>query len=348
MARLTAATAIVLLLAALISYSQVTAPVKVVRVTREPISQTVEGNGTLEPQPQGDVEVTAASPMRIEDILVGPGESVRKGQLIVRLQRDPALEMEVEKAKINLDQADLNLNRAQHLYENGVIAREKFELTKTERDLAKSEYELQKRAFDYALKNSEICSPLDGEVATVDAQLGQVVDPSKPILRLVDTRDLLARLGIEIEDIGLVLKGQLAEIKLPNLPDRNPLTGRVIKMNREIDAATQLVQVWIHLDNASGRLQPGSFAVGRIVVRTDSNALVVPVSAVLKDETGPYVFVIDHEIARKRQVKTGIEAHGAVEILSGVQTGQEVAWQGNYELEEGMKVTIDKTADTAP
>jgi membrane fusion protein, multidrug efflux system len=121
--------------------------------------------------------------------------------------------------------------------------------------------------------------------------------------------------------------------------------GEVLKMNREIDSATQLVQVWIHLDNPSGRLQPGSFVVGHIVVHTDSNALVVPASAVLKDDTGPYVFVIESDIARKVPVKTGIEANGRVEILTGVQADQEVAWQGNYELEEGMKVKVEVKPD---
>lgn len=319
-----------------------TAPVKVAPAKLQSISQTVEGSGVLEPQPQADVEISAVSQMRIEEIMVSPGDPVKKGQQVVRLQRDPALEGEVEKAKINLDQAQVSLDRAQRLFDSGVIARQQFEQSKTERDLAQSEYDLQNRNLEYAIKNSLIRSPLDGVVASVDAVVGQVADPAKPILRVINPHELLARIGVEIEDISKVREGQVAEVTIPNLPDGNTYSGRVSKMNREIDPATQLVMVWVRLDNANGRLQPGSFSTARLVVRTDSNAVVVPRSAVLKDDQGTFIFfVAENGTAHKTYVQTGIETTREVEILKGLQAGQSVVWQGNYELEDGVKVRVE-------
>jgi membrane fusion protein, multidrug efflux system len=322
-------------------WSQVTAPVKVAPAKLESISQTVDGNGVLEPQAQADVEIAAVSQMRIEEILVSPGESVKKGQQLVRLQRDPALEGEAEKSKINLDQALVNLDRSQRLFDAGVISRQQFEQTKTERDLAQSEYDLQKRNLEYAIKNSLIRSPLDGVVASVDAVVGQVADPAKRILRVINPHELVARLGVEIEDISKVREGQAAEVTIPNLGEGNTFSGRVSKMNREIDPSTQLIMVWVKLESADSRLQPGSFVSAQIVVRTDSSVVAVPQTAVLKDEQGSFVFVVEKDAAHKLYVETGVKTRTEVEILKGLRTGQSVVWQGNYELEDGMKVRVE-------
>lgn len=322
--------------------AQVIAPVKVTPAKVRTISETVEGNGVLQPYPQDNVKVSAVSPMRIEAILVRPGDRVQKGQLVLRLQRDHAVDMAVEKEKITLAQAQINSIRAKKLFENGVIPRVKFEQAQTEFKLAKADLEIRKRALEYAIKNSAIRSPIRGIVASVNGDVGQIAGPSQTIIRIVNLRKMIALIGIEIEDNEKINVGERAVITIPNLPNGNVFEGEVIKLNKEIDPATQLVHIWIAIPNKRRFLQPGMFGAARIFVKSERNTIVVPSSAVLKDDKGPYLYVVEKGTAHKIYVKKGIQTDEYVQILKGLKKQQPVVVKGNYELKDGMRVRIQE------
>lgn len=325
-----------------LSNSQVIAPVKVVPAALQEISEMVEGHGSIQPYPQDDIRISPVSPMRIEAIPVKPGEHVKKGQLVLKLQRDQSVDVAVEKARVSLEQAQLNLQRAKKLFENGVIPKVKYEQAQTEYHLAKADYEIQQRSLDYAKQNSEIRSPIDGYVSSVEGNVGQIADPSQEILRIVNIKKMIARTGIEIEDIGKIKADQTVDINIPNLPDQRTFAGKVVKINKEIDPATQLVHIWIDLSNRDGILQPGMFAEALIQVKSVRNSIVVPRSAILKDKKGFYAFIVDKQKATQVYVETGIQNDKAVQIIKGIQKGDQVVYLGNYELKDGMQVSIQK------
>jgi RND family efflux transporter MFP subunit len=325
-----------------IGYNQVIAPVKVTPAKVQAISEMVEGHGIIEPFAQGDALISSSSPLRIETILVKPGDRIEKGELLVKLQRDQSADMEVEKARITMEQAKTNLDRSTNLFEHGVIAKVSFEQTQTDYDLTKADYELKEKALEYALANSEIRSPIQGYVSNVSGMVGQIADPTQPILRVVNITEVDAAIGIEIEDAAKVKVGQVVEVSIPNLLDGNIFKGKVIRSNMAIDTATQLIHVWVRIDNDNEKLKPGLFADARVFVRTDSTAITVPKSAVLKNVDGSYVYLIENGTAHKIYVKTGIESESLVQITGGVEPGYAVVYQGNYELEDGMQVEIQK------
>lgn len=320
--------------------SQTVAPVKVIPADIQPIAEVVEGHGVIEPVPQGDVDIATATAARIEEILVKPGDAVQKDRLLVRLQRDRSTDMAVEKARISLEQARLDLDRSQRLFDSGIIPRIQLEQTQTAYKLAEADCELQTRSLKYAVSNSEIRAPIQGLVSSINGVVGQIADPSQEILRLVNTGEMAARIGVEIEDLAKIRQGQPARIAIPNLPGDESFRGEVVKFNREVDPATQLIHIWVHLDNQEGLLLPGMFAEAQVAVKTAPQALVVPRAAVLRDEEGAYVFVVEGGTAHKLPVKTGIQTEAMVQILEGVQRGQSVVCEGNYELEDNMPVDI--------
>jgi RND family efflux transporter MFP subunit len=324
------------------SYAQVIAPVKVTPVIVQPISEIIEGHGIVEPFAQGDAMISSSTPLRIESILVRPGEHVEKDQLLVKLQRDKSVDMEVEKSRITMKQAKVNLERAQNLFDHGVIAKVSLEQAQTEYSLTQADFELKNKTLEFELANSEIRSPIQGFVATISGVVGQIADPTQPILRIVDISEVDAAIGIEMDDAALVKVGQTAEISLPNLPDSIVFSGQIIRSNMAIDTATQLIHVWVRIDNPQGILKPGLFADARIYVKREQNAQTVPKSAVLKDANGRFVFLVANGVAHKSYVKTGIETEGEIQIIDGVGSDQNVVYQGNYELEDGMQVEVQK------
>lgn len=331
---------IVLLSFTVIVKAQRTAPVKVLKAQPNSISKIVEGHGIIKPLPSNDIKISSVSPSRIEKIFVKPGDYVKKGEPVIELQRDHALDLAVQKARIKLEHSKLNYKRAEKLFKSGVIAKVNLENANTEFKLAKSEFNLQLETQQYAVSNSEIRSPINGVVSSINGVIGQIADPSLDLIHIINMSKTIASIGIETEDMEKVKVGQKAEVTIPNVTDGKSFNGKVIKQNKEIDPSTQLVHIWIEIENAADKLQPGMFAEANIFVKTDSNVIVLPSSAVLTDSKGKYVFIIKDDIAHKFYVKTGIKNYDKVEIISGVQKGDLVVYLGNYELEDGMQVTI--------
>lgn len=320
--------------------AQTIAPVQTIEVKPGPIAQTIEGHGVIKPFPKDDARLSALSPMRVDSIYAKPGDMVHKGQRIIKLQRDRSPDMALQKSKIALQQGEMNLKRAQKLFTNGVIARVKLEQAQTEYRLAKADYELQKRSLNYAIENSVLRSPISGVVSSVNGVVGQVADPSQVLVHIVNLQHVIADIGVETEDIEKVKLGQRTQISIPNLSDGHLFNGMVIKQNKEIEPATQLVHIWIDLNNPRQVLQPGMFATAKIFVNEQSHALVIPRSAVLSDHEGYFVFIVEKNIAHKTKIKPGIINDNQVQVLQGLQAGQMVVYLGNYELEDGMKVRI--------
>jgi len=322
--------------------AQVIAPVRVTAPKIQTISEVVTGHGVLAPSPENDVTISSVSPKRIDSILVKPGESVRRGQLVVVLERDHSQEIAVEKARIKMEQQKVNLERDSTLFTGGVIPEVTLEQARTNYELATSEYALQRKSLAFARKNSELRSPINGYVSQVNGVVGQIADPSQVILRIVNLRSMIAKIGIEVEDIGKIKEGQPADIRIPNVPTGHVYQGVVSKINKEIDPATQLIDIWIDLKNPNGLLQPGMFADALISVRTDPQALTVPLSAVLSDSLGSYVYTVQDSSARKAYIHSGIRADSLVQVVSGLHPGESVVYQGNYELQDSMQVRIHK------
>jgi len=322
--------------------AQTIAPVKILKAELGTISEIVEGHGIIKPLPSNDIKISAVSPMRIEKLLVKPGDYVKKGELVVKLQRDHSADLAVQKAKIRLAQAKLNYERAKKLFKAGVISKVNMENAKTEYELALSEYDLQQQSQQYAVSNSEIRSPIDGVVSSINGVIGQIADPSFDLIHIVNMSKTIASIGIETEDMEKVKTGQKAEITIPNLTDGKVFKGKVIKQNKEIDPATQLVHIWIEIENHENKLQPGMFAETNIFVKTDENVISLPTSSVLADNKGTYVFIVKNSLANKVYVTTGIRTADRVEIISGIKKGDLVVYLGNYELKNGMQVKIEK------
>ena len=322
--------------------AQSIAPVKVIKVNYGTISEIVEGHGIIKPLPQNDIRISSVSPIKILNIYVKPGDAIKKGQPVIKLQRDHSIDLAVQKAKINLSQAKIILDRMKKLYKAGVVAKVKLEAAQTNYALANSEYKLQQQSQKYAILNSAITSPINGVVSSINGIIGQVADPTMELVHIVNMKNPIASIGIESEDMNNVKVGQQAEVTIPNITNDKTFIGTVIKQNKEIDPSTQLIHIWIGIKNPSNKLQPGMFAEAKINIKTDRNALVLPRSAVLKDKGGSYIFIIKNNKAKKVYVKKGIENADYVEIIRGLTKGESVVYLGNYELKDGMQVEIQQ------
>ena len=123
------------------------------------------------------------------------------------------------------------------------------------------------------------------------------------------------------------------------------MTGKITLISQTLKAMSRTVSVEITIDNPSHKLKPGMFAKVNIPVKVQEDAIVVRRSAILEDKTSDekHLFVINGNVAQKREIKTGIIRSDAVEILSGVKSGDKVVVSGQNYLKGGETVAVVKT-----
>lgn len=181
----------------------------------------------------------------------------------------------------------------------------------------------------------EIIAPMDGRVVEREATLGLVADRGVELFRVVDTRSVWLDLRVPAERASLIQESQPVRFH----PDGQSAerVGNVTWISTDVDPHTRTVRVRAVLQNADEALRNESFGSGEIILREESDAIVVPESALQWDGTGHIVFVRDAHFFDSdrpkffvtRSVRPGIRQDGFVEIIAGVLPSEIVATKGS-------------------
>jgi membrane fusion protein, heavy metal efflux system len=183
-----------------------------------------------------------------------------------------------------------------------------------------------------------IVAPLDGVVTVRDTVPGEHVDPLKTLFVVVDPRQMWLLVDLRIEDAGAVSLGK--PIRFRHEGAREDAIGRVEWISTEADHKTRTVKVRAVLPNADGKLRANTFGTGRIVLREEPKAIVVPSAAVQWEGDCFVVFVQDRNYAmdddkrptkvfHTRDVRIGAKDGDKTEIIAGVLPGEIVVSEGS-------------------
>lgn len=183
-----------------------------------------------------------------------------------------------------------------------------------------------------------LTAPLDGLVIDRDAVAGEVVDTEKTLFELADTSRMWLVFNVAMEDARFLKQGQTVEF----LADGSPQTvnGNLNWISTDVNRQTRTVTVRANLENPDGRLRNETFGLGKIILREDSQAVVVPSKAVQWDGNCHVVFVRDKDyfeegrpkIFYARQVRLGAKQDGFTEIIAGVWLHEVVVTEGSSVL----------------
>jgi membrane fusion protein (multidrug efflux system) len=109
-----------------------------------------------------------------------------------------------------------------------------------------------------------------------------------------------------------------------------------------VDLATRMMTVEIDVPNPRGILKPGMFANVSVVVERHLETMTVPAPAILKDDSGSFVFTAVSDTARKIRVTTGIELPDRIEISSGLRRDEKVITTGQQFVRNGGHIQIQR------
>ncbi len=312
------------------------AAVDTVKVVPQELQETVEVVGTLEAK--NDASVKSEYSGVVSEVLVTEWVPVHKGQVLARMDPREA-EASLLQARVQADRDQREYDRALKLKAAGLMTAQGLEDARTRRDASEALLDLAKTRLDKTV----IRSPMDGVVAYRGVSVGDYVEnmgAPKPMFRVVDNRVFDLEVTVPSTSIHTVRVGQPLAFSTDAVPGRT-FEGRVSFINPAADDASRAVKVVARVPNTTGELRTGTFVKGRILTQARPNVLQVPKEALVKWDVQAKtaeVYVLDGDTARLRSVTTGAVTDGNVEVVTGLEPGQELVTRGAFSLSDGDRI----------
>jgi membrane fusion protein (multidrug efflux system) len=130
-----------------------------------------------------------------------------------------------------------------------------------------------------------------------------------------------------------------AKVRVESYPGK-VFEGRVEKINSALDLATRTLQAEIYIPNSDRSLKPGMFANVELALLEKPQTLVIPREAVIEAGGEMSVFVVDGKQAVRRSITLGYEQDRSVEVLKGLNEGDQVVIKGQQSIKDGSAIRI--------
>ncbi len=307
-------------------------PVSVVAVSRGTVSSYVTATANL--VAENEVRVLAEAEGRVDRLLVEEGDYVKKGQLLAALVQDDG-RIAYQKALVKSANAKTAFERSTRMGEQRMISEEELEKVAMDHDIAEQELAEAK----WSLDKTEIRAPFGGRVTGRMITVGQHVRPADELFAVTDFDPLVARIYLPEKDVIGLAEGR--EVRIALKADENvKFEGRIRQISPVVDVATGTVKLTIEAVNPPGDVRPGGFVNIDIVRETRPNVVVLPRGAVIRELQKAHVFVVDGDVAERRAVSLGLEEGDSMEIVSGVNAGEQVVIAGQGSLKNGSAIKI--------
>ncbi|HKX92004.1 MAG TPA: efflux RND transporter periplasmic adaptor subunit [Sphingomicrobium sp.] len=297
--------------------------------------------GAKRDQPVG----IAGSGGRVVRVLVDAGSWVRAGQVLamvdrsVQAQQAAQMAAQVESARASAALAQSNYERAVALKSRGFVSQAEIDSKRATRDAANAQVRVaqaQLGAMRAEIGRLNITAPTSGLILARNVEVGQIVSPaSGALFRLAEGGQMEMRAQLSQQDLARVRVGMVAQVT-PVGSDRS-FAGTVWQVAPAIDPQSRLgdVRISVPYDPA---MRPGGFAEARITGGT-TTAPLLPQSAVLSDDRGNYVYIVNakNEVER-RPIKVGTVEDAGVTVIEGLSGNEAVVLSAGPFLNPGQKV----------
>ena len=308
--------------------AQVESAVAVKVCTAETSKMEITETYTSEILPYKQNDITpAAQGLHIDRILVDVGDKVKAGQIVATMNKTSLKQLE-----INLATVEDSYNRMKPVHEAGGISdQQMLELENT--------LNLQREMVDNMRRNSEIKSPISGVITARNYENGDLF-ASMPILHIMQIDKLKVMANVSEQYYPVVKVGQSVDITVDIFPGET-FEGKVSRINPALDAQTRTFGVEITIPNANERLRPGMYARATFNMGTRTGVMVDDVA--VQKQAGSserFVYVIKDGVAEFRFVRDGRRVGNKVNILEGLEPGEQVATTSFIRLTNGKKVEI--------
>jgi multidrug efflux system membrane fusion protein len=325
-----------------------------------PVQLHVIGNVT----PISKVTVRSQITDRLDTVHFKEGQPVRQGDLLFTLDPRPS-QAALDAARANLardnallDNAKIEFNREQKLFDAKIISQDEVDTNKAGLDAAISTVAADAAAVSNATVNLEYCfirSPVDGVTGSQQVFAGDIVKSPDDVMLMINqihpiyvvfavAEQYLPEIRKEMADKTLKVEATFAGFQ------GTPPQGELTFVDNSVDPTTGTIQLKGTFANVRSVLWPGQFVQVTLTLAEIDHAIVVPSQAVQTGQNGEFVYVVKaDQTVEARPVTTGDTVQGETVVTAGLQAGETVVTDGQLLLDAGSKVSLDPpSAPSAP
>jgi RND family efflux transporter MFP subunit len=272
---------------------------------------------------------------QVKEIYVKKGDMVKKGQLLLKLD-DVVLQQQLATANQQLAFAKNLYDRRKNLWAEQIGSEVELVTAKNQEDQAKMSVDLIKRQIEL----TRVYADISGVADVVNIRLGEIFTGNNQI-QIVNTTDLKATAQVPENYLGQVKVGSNVKVVIPELNNKT-IDTKISVTGKTIDASNRGFYIEAKLPYDK-QFYPNQIALIKIQDYTTTNALTIPVNSLQNDDKGKYVMVAVKDgsrlVARKKPITIGLMYGDRVQVLSGIQTGDNIITDGYQGLYDDQPIT---------
>jgi RND family efflux transporter MFP subunit len=307
--------------------------VAALQVSRSSLSRNFRAVGKFEPV--REVQVMSETQGMVQRLLVKEGSSVRQGQLLAELDAQ-SLEVDLGITRESLDKAKADLARYETLAAGGAAPTAQLEDLK----LAVKNYESRIKSLEIALAKATIEAPIGGVVNVLNIERGSTLMPGSPVATIVDISSVELAVQLSEAELQAVRMGQRVKIGADLIPG-SEIEGTVSFIGVKADNAGKFPVRILIPNRGKDLIRAGMVGHADFQFSQAYEGLFIPRQALRGSLMAPSVFVIgaDRKL-RETPVRAGIESGGMVQVLEGLQPGEQIVAAVTETLTDGAAVMI--------
>lgn len=263
---------------------------------------------------------------------------------------------QVEQVKINLDTAQKAYDRTKALFDSGSVSQSQMEDATSKLQLAQKQYDsasgpAQSQAeaaiktadaninsINVQLENATITSPINGIITNRNINPGEVASIGTPLMTIADTSILKLKGTISQEAVPLIKSGDEINVAVDIYPNK-VFKGQISSIGPVAVSTGKYFPIEISIKN-SDNIKAGLSAHAAINLTADES-VIVPASSVVQNNGQSYVYVIKDKIASKRVVEIGLSNDKEIQIIKGLDAGEQVATTNLNSLFDKVSVSVN-------
>jgi len=321
---------------------------KTVTAELRAIENVIRVAGVVKPHPDREAQVSSRVSGRIVGLFYKAGDAIQRGQRLAEVQSAEIQKLQVDlmQAENKLTLAKAELERVQSLVESRIAARKELiaaqnnyqavlnEIEGAEKQLVLlgiPESAVKKARAEKNIATFPVVAPIGGFIAERNVVLGESVEPSKVIFKILDPSVVFVEGEAFEESLRELKTGQAVRIRLASYPEE-VFTGKISRFSPTIDPQKRTLRFWVEVANPSGKLKPNLFSEMNIVVGGQGEVLAIPQEALISTEGESFVFVEEKGSFRRAAVVLGARDDRFVEVKKGLLPGDKVVTDGKQQL----------------
>ncbi len=312
--------------------------VKTHEMHRDTFEHFVEVTGFVESEFQSNISPEMNG--QIKEIMVEEGQTVSKGQLLVKLKSD-VTDKSIQEVRKALELANTIYVKQEKLWNQKIGSEVQYLQAKNNKESLEKKLETLEAQLDMA----SIRAPYAGIVDEIFAKKGEMASPGLQVLQLVNLNKLKIDADISEYYIPYVNEGDRVRVKFPTYPDLVLDDVRIVRIGNIVNQNNRTVKITLSIPNPKQMLKPNMLS--KVVVNdfVNYNAMTLPTVVIKKDaDQNHYVYVMEEKggkrVSTKREVETGKSFGSITEIVNGLEDGESVIVEGYNLVKNGSVVRV--------